>query len=99
MTEIERLRAYYDETDQSEALAHAVPEESVTEVLVFTSIRLPKALMDQVRERAAEAGAPATALMRRWIADRLKLTDNAAQVVSVTELEQFIAARAHPAES
>jgi hypothetical protein len=39
MTEIECLGAYYDETDQSEALAHAVPEASVTEVLVSTSIR------------------------------------------------------------
>jgi uncharacterized small protein (DUF1192 family) len=98
-TEIERLRAYYDETYQSEALAQAVPEEGVTEVLVSTSILLPKALMDQVRERATEAGVPATALMRQWIADRLDPTDDAAAVVSVAELEQFIAARAHPAAS
>jgi hypothetical protein len=51
-------------------------------------------LMDRVRTHAAQAGVPATALMRQWILDRL---DSASTdvVVSVADLEQFIASRAH----
>jgi predicted transcriptional regulator len=99
MTELETLRDHYDGTDQSEALERAEPETAAdSDVLVSTSIRLPKALMDRVRAYAAETGVPSTTLMRQWITDRLDNQQPATQVISVADLEQFIATRSrHPA--
>jgi len=93
------LRDYYDSTDQSAALSTATQEPAgdagAGEVLVSTSIRLPKSLMDQVRSRAEDAGIPATTLMRQWITAHIHDTAVSEQVVSVADLEQLIAARAH----
>jgi len=92
---VRRLRApYYGQTDMSEAIGLAVPEEPVDEVLVSTSIRLTKTVMDRVRAHADLTGVPATALMRQWITDRLDAPQGKA-VVTVSDLEQFIAAHAH----
>ncbi|MGH8828706.1 MAG: hypothetical protein ACRDVZ_14150 [Jiangellaceae bacterium] len=66
------------------------------EVMASTSIRLPGSLMRRVRERAAEAGVPATTLMREWVLDRLEARENDA-VVSVADLQRLIAERSHPA--
>lgn len=62
-TSIDQLREHYDHTDQTEALRTAAPESATGPVLVSTSIRLPKPLMDAVRAAAATAGIPATTLM------------------------------------
>lgn len=101
MTSTNELRDYYDATDQSAALAAAEHESGgdvgAGEVLVSTSIRLPKSLMDQVRVRADHAGVPATTLMRQWITARINEADPDARVVSVADLEQLIAARGHSA--
>ncbi len=67
MRTVNELRDYYDNTDMSEAIDESVREEPVDEVLVSTSIRLTKAVMDRVRTHADLAGVPATALMRQWI--------------------------------
>lgn len=91
------LRSYYDQTDQAATLADATYETGSGEVLVSTSIRLPKSLMDAVRARAAAAGVPATTLMRQWITTRLAAGESNDQVVSVADLEQLIATRAHTA--
>lgn len=93
------LRDYYDETDQSAALAEATNDSTVGEVLVSTSIRLPKSLMDAVRDRAAALGVPATTLMRQWITAQLDGPAEDEQVVSVADLRQLIATRAHPTAS
>ena len=98
-TPMDDLRDYYDHSDQTAALADAVHETGTGEVLVSTSIRLPKTLMDAVRARAAAAGIPATTLMRQWITDHLDETRHDEPVVSVADLQQFIATRAHPAAS
>jgi hypothetical protein len=66
------------------------------EVMVSTSIRLLRSLMQRLRERARAAGIPATTLMRQWVIDRLDAPENEA-VVSVADLERFIAERSHPA--
>lgn len=66
------LRAYYDQTSLPESVDRATLDERTTdEVMVSTSIRLPRSLMARVRERAEVAGVPATALMRQWVLDRL----------------------------
>jgi hypothetical protein len=53
---IDDLAAYYDEHDTAEDLERAVSREPVPadEVVIVTSLRLPKPVMDQVRERAQE---------------------------------------------
>lgn len=95
----DELREHYDHTDQAAALADAVHQTAAAPVLVSTSIRLPKTLMDAVRARAAAAGIPATTLMRDWITARIETDNSEQQVVSVADIQQLIATRAHPAAS
>lgn len=99
-TQIDQLREHYDHTDQAAALAEAIHQTATGPVLVSTSIRLPKSLMDAVRTRATAAGIPATTLMRDWITARIEADDSSEQqVVSVADIQQLIATRAHPAAS
>jgi predicted DNA binding CopG/RHH family protein len=65
------LRDYYDSNDQTNALTRATHETGTGEVLVSTSIRLPKSLMDAVRIQAEHAGVPVTTLMRQRITTHL----------------------------
>ena len=99
-TSMDELREHYDRTDQTAALAEATYETTTEPVLISTSIRLPKSLMDAVRIRAAAAGVPATTLMRDWITARIEADDSSEkQVVSVADIEQLIATRARSAAS
>lgn len=99
-TPMDNLREHYDHTDQTTALAEATHETATEPVLVSTSIRLPKSLMDAVRVRATAAGIPATTLMRDWITARIEAEDSSEeQVVSVADIQQLIATRAHSAAS
>ena len=96
---LEELRDYYDTTDTAETVERATWDERVVgpdEVMVSTSIRLPRSLMQRVRERAAEAGVPATALMRQWVLDRLEAGEGD-EVVPVADLRRLIAERARRA--
>jgi hypothetical protein len=57
MSRLNELREHDDKTDMAAALETATKEEQVAdEILVSTSIRLPKPLLDRVRDRAAPAG-------------------------------------------
>lgn len=95
--ELEELREYYDNTSLPESVARArYEDETSDEIMVSTSIRLPRSLMRQVRERAAAAGVPATTLMRQWVTDQLSASSEDA-VVSVADLERLIAQRSHRA--
>lgn len=94
---LDELREYYDSTSLPESVERAVRDDRVAdEVMVSTSIRLPRSLMQQVRQRAHAAGVPATTLIRRWVIDRLAASDDEA-VVSVADLQRLIAERSHPA--
>jgi predicted DNA-binding protein len=93
------LRAHDDTTDLTAAVDGAEADDRVLaddEVMVSTSIRLPRSLMQRLRRRAADVGVPATTLMRQWILDRLD-AHSEETVVSVADLQRFIAERAHPA--
>jgi hypothetical protein len=68
------------------------------EVMVFTSIRLPQSLVDKVRAQATALGVPATTLMRQWVIEKAKTPAKNA-VVSVAELERFIAEHNRPVAS
>ena len=94
ITSMDELREHYDHTDQTAALTEATHEASTGPVLVSTSIRLPKSLMDAVRAAAA-AGIPATTLMRDWITARIENDDSSEDVVSVADIQRLIATRAH----
>lgn len=96
---IDELREHYDTTDVAAHFQDAALEtQAAAEVLVSTSIRLPQSLVNQVREQAAALGIPATALMRQWVIERATHATTPA-VVSVADLQRFIAEQAHPVAS
>ena len=66
--DVERLAEHYDETDLSGEIAQAELDESVDQdPMITTSLRLPKSVLDKVREHAARAGLKPSQLMRQWI--------------------------------
>lgn len=75
--EVDDLAAYYDEHDTTAELERARPRKPVPadEVMIVTSLRLPKPVTDQVRERAQERGVKPTALIREWVEAALAAQD------------------------
>lgn len=73
--ELNEIAHYYDTNDISEEIAAAKLERhepvSSDEVMIVSSLRLPKATMDKVRAVAAGLGVKPTALMRTWIEEKL----------------------------
>jgi predicted DNA binding CopG/RHH family protein len=96
---LNELRDYYDNTDVTNEFANAELDSRTTaEVMVSTSIRLPQSLVDKVREQAAALGIPATTLMRQWVIEKATTPPQNA-VVSVAELQRFIAEHNRPMAS
>lgn len=63
-----RLRDHYDNVDLSAEIERARRDTDVeTDPMVTTSLRLPKSLLDWVREQAVAEQIKPTALIRRWI--------------------------------
>ena len=97
--DLNELRDYYDTTDVANEFANAELDTRTTdEVMVSTSIRLPQSLIDKVREKAADLGIPATTLMRQWVIEKAT-TPSSNAVVSVADLERFIAEHNRPIAS
>lgn len=95
-TKIDELRDYYDKTDVTEHFQDATLDtETTNEILVSSSIRLPRSLVNQIREQAAALGVPATTLMRQWIIERATAATGPT-VISVAQLQRFIAEQARP---
>jgi len=95
--ELDELREHYDNTSLPESVDRSTLDDRIAdEVMVSTSIRLPRSLMQQVRRQAEAAGMPATTLIRQWVTERISTSKDEA-VVSVADLERFIAERSHPA--
>ena len=96
---VEELRDYYDRTDVADQFDDATLDtRATTQVMVSTSIRLPRALMETVREQATVLGIPATTLIRRWVIEKAT-TPSTGAVVSVAELQRFIAEHNRPLAS
>jgi len=96
---IDELRHHYDTTDVAEHFTDATLDTRTTDdVLVSTSIRLPQSLVNQVREQADALGVPATTLMRQWVIEKAS-TPQSPAVVTVADLQRFIAEQAHPIAS
>lgn len=97
--ELNELRDYYHNTDVASEFADAELDTRTTdEVMVSTSIRLPQSLVDKVRTQAAALGIPASTLMRQWVIEKAT-TPSPNAVVSVAELERFIAEHNRPIAS
>ena len=63
-----QLRDYYDNTDLSAEIERAHWETDVeSDPMVTTSLRLPKSVLDWVRQQALAEHVKPTALIRRWI--------------------------------
>jgi hypothetical protein len=96
---LNELRDYYDKTDVAGEFGDAeLDTRTADEVMVSTSIRLPQSLVDKVREHAAALGIPATTLMRQWVIEKATTPPTNA-VVSVADLERFIAEHNRPVAS
>src|SRR5574338_668580 len=94
--ELNELRDYYDNTDVATEFVDAELDARATdEVMVSTSIRLPQSLIDKVRTQAAPLGIPVTTLMRQWVIEKAT-TPSPNAMVSVAELERFIAEHNRP---
>ncbi|MFD8754260.1 hypothetical protein ACFV0O_25240 [Kitasatospora sp. NPDC059577] len=68
--ELEAIAEYYETHELTEdEVMSAEPGERATadSVMITTSLRLPKPVMDEVRRRARERGLKPTAIMREWI--------------------------------
>src|ERR1700758_5066404 len=88
---LNKIRDHYDNADVANEFADAELDTRATdEVMVSTSIRLPQSLVDKVRAQAAALGIPAPTLMRQWVIEKAP-PPQASAVVSVAELQQFIA--------
>lgn len=67
------LRDYYDNTDTSAEIADAeIDDEVVESPMVGITVRMPTATLQRVREQAATEGIKTTALIRRWVEERLQ---------------------------
>ncbi|MGH3566538.1 MAG: hypothetical protein ACRDRH_11000 [Pseudonocardia sp.] len=65
------LREHFNGSDLSGAIDSAAWESAVeSDPMIVTSVRLPKSLLDWVREQAAVDQVKPTALIRQWIEDR-----------------------------
>lgn len=72
---IRRLADYYDNTDLSENIEQAQWEEPepVPEPMVTYALRLPKPVIDRLRNAARDRGIKVSTLMREWLEERLTL--------------------------
>ncbi|UNX54859.1 hypothetical protein MF406_00720 [Georgenia sp. TF02-10] len=71
MSKLDEIAAHAQEHDFSEEMERGVWEdETETDPMVTTSLRLPKSLLDWVRERAATEHVRPSALIRQWIEQR-----------------------------
>ncbi|MGH3839148.1 MAG: hypothetical protein ACRDSF_26145 [Pseudonocardiaceae bacterium] len=83
------LAEYADTHDLSTELEQAHREDTTDpDPMVTTSLRLPKSLLDWVRDQAADEGLRPTALIRRWIEQRRDGTEGLAE--RVRRLEEIV---------
>ncbi|MBD8058021.1 hypothetical protein IC607_03455 [Cellulomonas sp. JH27-2] len=94
--DLDRLAAHYDGVDTSEDLRGAVLDTAtVDEPMVGITLRLPASTLAAARTQARFEGVKVTALLRRWVEQRLAEGTTDDQVISVGDLKRLIARSAH----
>ncbi len=74
--ERDALREHFDATDLADAIDSAKWETEVDpDPMIVTSVRLPKSLLDWVRDQAAVEHLKPTALIRQWVEDRRRVSN------------------------
>ena len=73
MTKLDKLAEHYGRHDMSEVMesGHWEDEPAEPDPMITTSLRLPKSLLDQVRDRAAAEDVKTTAWIRGVIESEL----------------------------
>ncbi len=72
-TQMDALRAHYDNTDLTAELEEAELDTSIVpSPMVGITVRLPAETLEKVREIALEEGCKTTALIRRWIEEAMQ---------------------------
>jgi hypothetical protein len=94
---VEELRKHYDNTSLTAEIADAeLSTEVVESPMVGITVRFPAETLQQIREAATAEGSKTTALIRRWVEERLSAKElrpaAAAMRVAATNLR---AATAH----
>lgn len=85
MTKANEMAAYAQAHDFSEEMKQGVWEtDTETDPMITTSMRLPKSLLDWVREQAAVQHVRPSGLIRQWIEQRRDAGD-AARVEDLAE--------------
>ncbi|MDN5854078.1 MAG: BrnA antitoxin family protein [Actinomycetia bacterium] len=96
---IEKLRDYYDNTDTSDALERATLErpDVTAEPMVTYALRLPKPVLDGLRQSAESRGTRVSTLMRTWLEERIAM-EAAGQdrIIAVDEILALLAERGRP---
>lgn len=83
--QLHNLAEYYDTADLTEHIERTTWEESepATEPMVTYALRLPKPVIDQIRDAAEVRGVRVSALMREWLQERLILESEPGEDVTV----------------
>jgi hypothetical protein len=93
---IRQLADYYNNADLSENIEQAQWEEPepASEPMVTYALRLPKPVIDRLRDAARQRGVKVSTLMREWLEERLTLqAENAHASVPVSALLALVAER------
>lgn len=93
---IRQLADYYDHADLSDNIERAQWEqpEPIAEPMVTYALRLPKPVIDRLRDAARERGIKVSTLMREWLEERLTLQGQDADAsVPVSALLALVAER------
>lgn len=96
---IDKLREYYDRTDTSQELETATLEhpDATAEPMVTYALRLPKPVLDSLRQAAGTRNMRVSALMRTWLEERIA-TETAGQdrIIAVDDILALVAERGRP---
>ncbi|SFS40408.1 hypothetical protein [Saccharopolyspora flava] len=95
MTKLDKIAEYYDTHDMSEVMesGHWVEEPPEPDPVITTSLRLPKSLLDRVRDRAAADDVTTTAWIRGLIEAELERTEPHGVEARLQRLEDAVFTR------
>lgn len=96
-TKLAELQNYFDHTDLSTEIEESTLDDTVDPApMVGITVRLPAAVLNRVREQAAERGIKTTALIREWVEDSVADQTDDDSTVKFSDVKKLFA-RAAPA--